>query len=71
MNFIFDIMSDSMRFDDKHLLVTVSDIILLHNIYSEGYMKEGPNYFLRKLNDPLYLILKNLNFEIIDLTLFS
>ena len=60
-------MMDSMSFYDKYLLVSVSDIILLHNIYSEGYMNEGPNFFLRKLNDPFYLILKNLNFEIIDL----
>ena len=60
-------MMDSMSFDDKYLLVSVSDIILLHNIYSEGYMNEVPNFFLRKLDDPFYLILKNLNFEIIDL----
>ena len=60
-------MMDSMSFDDKYLLVSVSDIILLHNFYSEGYMNEGPNFFLRKLDDPFYLILKNLNFEIIDL----
>ena len=42
-------MMDTMSFDDKYLLVSVSDIILLHNIYSEGYIKEGPNFFFKEI----------------------